>query len=775
MKLLKLEINAFRGATQPFSFEFDRSKKLTMVFGENGTGKSTIADSITCLCTESLGSMSDKSGADKQFLVAIGTSANDVLLKLVTDGDEYSATLNSGKFHKNAGKSYPKLRQLRRSQIVKLIEAQPASRYEELKDYIDVESIMGSEDGLRRLVQRLEADLTTQTTTLVSASNTLEAAWINEGSPMAGWELWAEMEAGKDLQVEQVKVARIDALVSAWDSVERNISLLKEKEIATEEVAKRKAEHAINLEKFEATNQNINQDLITLLDSAGKFIQRQTELHECPLCSSPVEKEVLLDSIVKTVQSHSEYQQLISKKKTIEQEEKRAGDFLQSAQQTLSSALIALGRASKEFSGIERSRWEPWQQTSLPLTQQIELFQENHTALEQDVTNFKTERTKSQSSISQNNLIKSQLKAINENQKKAEETELVLINAKEALKIVETSRKEYIENELSSISEEVEAMYQSLHPNENIGGIQITLKPNVRKSLNLSASFQGQTDISPQSVYSESHLDTLGLCVFLSLAKKYGGRETILLLDDVVMSVDESHLDRFIDLLHSLSGDFAHILITTHYRAWRDRYRYKRAPEGEVHFIELRPWSLKTGIRHQVGKNLVQELQEAITSSYFDRQQMAAKAGILLENIFDYLTLTYSCKVRRKIALDYTLGELLDAISSKLSKSLRVEHLKKDTTGKYDISAGMEEIILLPLFDELKKLSFIRNKVGAHFNLSGSDVSDDDVENFAKTTLSLAQALICPESGDFPSKKSTGEYHETRSKSIRMHPFQEPT
>ena len=48
MKLQKLELNAFRGATKPFELPFHSSKKLTMVFGENGTGKSTIADAFTC-------------------------------------------------------------------------------------------------------------------------------------------------------------------------------------------------------------------------------------------------------------------------------------------------------------------------------------------------------------------------------------------------------------------------------------------------------------------------------------------------------------------------------------------------------------------------------------------------------------------------------------------------------------------------------------------------------------------------------------------------------
>jgi DNA repair exonuclease SbcCD ATPase subunit len=46
MKLLKLGIRSFRGATQPVVIDFDTDKKITMIFGENGNGKSTIADAI---------------------------------------------------------------------------------------------------------------------------------------------------------------------------------------------------------------------------------------------------------------------------------------------------------------------------------------------------------------------------------------------------------------------------------------------------------------------------------------------------------------------------------------------------------------------------------------------------------------------------------------------------------------------------------------------------------------------------------------------------------
>jgi hypothetical protein len=574
------------------------------------------------------------------------------------------------------------------------------------------------------------------------------------------------------LQQEQEKVKCIDALVSAWDDVERNISQLKEKETACEAVANRKEEHSIKLQDFEAGDQNISQELITLLDSAGKFIRRQSELHDCPLCSSPVEKDALLYSITKTVQSHSEYQELLSTQKVIEQDEKRAEDFLQSAQQTLSNALSTLAKASKIFGDLEKSKWEPWQQPDLDLTQQIELFQGNHAGLEQDIITFKADRTKAQSSISQNNLIKSQLKSINENQQKAEDTERLLGNTKEALKIVETSRKEYIEEELASISGEVEAMYQSLHPGENIGGIKLSLNPKFKKSLELSSSFEGHANIPPQSVYSESHLDTLGLCVFLALAKKYGGKETILLLDDVVMSVDEHHLDRFIFLLHDLAKDFSHILITTHYRPWKDRYRQNRAPLNEVHFIELKRWSLSKGMQKQNGRADIQELKKALADDYFDRQRVANLAGTTLENMLDFMTLRYSSRMPRKPGSDFTLSELLDGISTKkLISNLKIQHIEVDGDGNKTVA---KEVFLKSLIDDLKELKAVRNQVGAHFNFDGSLVSDHDVETFARQTLAMAELLVCPQKGDFPTRDKSGSYFETVSGAVRLYPLKEP-
>src|SRR5690606_11253625 len=121
---------------------------------------------------------------------------------------------------------------------------------------------------------------------------------------------------------------------------------------------------------------------------------------------------------------------------------------------------------------------------------------------------------------------------------------------------------DFVQDELTAISSEVDRLYQKIHPKEAVGGISLTLKKSTKNSLELSADFYTKKAVTPQSVYSESHLDTLGICVFIALAKRYGAENSILILDDVVMSVDENHLDRFIELLHDDCAGFAHILIT---------------------------------------------------------------------------------------------------------------------------------------------------------------------------------------------------------------------
>ena len=48
-----ITLDNFKGATNKVTIDFDTSKPVVIIFGENGTGKSTIVDAIDFVCNES--------------------------------------------------------------------------------------------------------------------------------------------------------------------------------------------------------------------------------------------------------------------------------------------------------------------------------------------------------------------------------------------------------------------------------------------------------------------------------------------------------------------------------------------------------------------------------------------------------------------------------------------------------------------------------------------------------------------------------------------------
>ena len=73
--------------------------------------------------------------------------------------------------------------------------------------------------------------------------------------------------------------------------------------------------------------------------------------------------------------------------------------------------------------------------------------------------------------------------------------------------------------------------------------------------------------------------------MFLALAKHFIDANTVVVLDDVVTSIDQAHMERFMNLLHDEAANFNQLIITTHYRPWRDRYRYAKGPAANVQLI----------------------------------------------------------------------------------------------------------------------------------------------------------------------------------------------
>ena len=223
------------------------------------------------------------------------------------------------------------------------------------------------------------------------------------------------------------------------------------------------------------------------------------------------------------------------------------------------------------------------------------------------------------------------------------------------------------------------------------------------------------------------------------------------------------------NLLHDEAENFNQLFITTHYRPWRDRYRYARGPAANIQLIELLHWSLPRGIKHTKTELSVDELREHLNQEPMDRQIVSSKAGILLESLLDHITLVYECKIARKSEPAYTLGELNGCIGRRLRQSMKSESIGED--GSTVVSSTLFDPILMRLGG---LGSWVRNQVGCHWSVPGMDISNTEIRDLANVTIDLADALVCENCGELPYRDRTGSYFECRCRRRRFHPLNNP-
>ncbi len=131
-KLEQLTVTNFRGASSRLQLDFDKSKPIAVIFGENGTGKSTITDALDALGNASSGSLEDRSSVKpKEHLPTIGKKSRDIYIELKAGGKSWTAIIDRNGIP-SAPDPRPKIRVLRRAPLLKMVNAPPANRYEEL-------------------------------------------------------------------------------------------------------------------------------------------------------------------------------------------------------------------------------------------------------------------------------------------------------------------------------------------------------------------------------------------------------------------------------------------------------------------------------------------------------------------------------------------------------------------------------------------------------------------------------------------------------------------
>ena len=150
---------------------------------------------------------------------------------------------------------------------------------------------------------------------------------------------------------------------------------------------------------------------------------------------------------------------------------------------------------------------------------------------------------------------------------------------------------------IDSISKDIESMWEILHPGEKIDGVRLSLPPTTDKAIDVVLQFHGLEQDSPRLTLSEGYRNSLGLCIFLAMAKQVVDSDRPLFLDDVVVSLDRNHRGMIQSLLEKEFSD-RQVIILTHDREWYTELRHQLGNNNEWTFKTLLPYETpEIGIR----------------------------------------------------------------------------------------------------------------------------------------------------------------------------------
>lgn len=506
-------------------------------------------------------------------------------------------------------------------------------------------------------------------------------------------------------------------------------------------------------------------ELVHVLEAAVPYLAKQSHPERCPLCES-AEKAASLQEAVQTRLKQFTALHAAQRKKT------SADLALRSAIEKQASLEAELASASARFEEVRGKRqWSD--KISLPVDaapttlEAISKWITENAALPNSW--LKLESAWHDQEIFVETLRKA-LNTYRANLLLQKELDVLIPRLKRGHEIVVEERRKFTDGVLGAIATEVGRLYEAVHPGEGLDKISLELDARRRASLEIGASFAGHAKTPPQAYFSQSHLDTLGLCVFLALASMDSSDSTILVLDDVLASVDEPHVDRLIEMLYAEVAKFRHCVITTHYRPWKQKLRWGWLQNGQCQLVELTRWTLVNGLQTIQSIPDVQRLGILLRETPPDPQLVCAKAGVILEATLDFLTDLYECAVPRRANGLYTLGDLLPAVNKKLRSALKVDVLTgTDLAGKPTyITVKLGDIL-----DELTRIAQVRNVFGAHLNALSFELLETDAVEFGLQVQLLAGALICSNTG-WPRNSKSGSYWSTAGETRRLHPLKRP-
>lgn len=350
--LKSLFISGFRGASAPLTLTFASASRLTLIYGENGSGKTTICDAFEFLAKGKAGSLDNRgmgSGLDK-FYPSAGKRPGDIVVRLESTAGICERRLNGrvGQFVPIG--PVPRIEVLRQRQIAELVEAKPAERYEAIRHFIDISEFEQSEKALGDLLKNLKAERASARLAEGQSLETLQSFFEAAGKP-AGMNpvSWARRKLAAshvDRGADIAAIARLSGAYSTLAAVPERIGDARKRIDAAERELADAADDFTNAAVLVGSGAP---ELLGVLEAGQRYVHAHSALVECPLCSSAEKVAGLPARISRQLEQLAGLRAATARKQSCE-------TALAAAREHLEKLMMRLGLAVGELRTVLSSR-----------------------------------------------------------------------------------------------------------------------------------------------------------------------------------------------------------------------------------------------------------------------------------------------------------------------------------------------------------------------------------------------------------------------------------
>ncbi|MFM2179309.1 MAG: hypothetical protein RL015_3407, partial [Verrucomicrobiota bacterium] len=298
---MKLSLEAFRGVSGTFDVVFDTKQNLTVLYGENGSGKTTISDAFEFVIDGTSGSLEEKSLDGKTRLTQLVNARRDkasLKVSLTVANNTRSGRL-SGAQVQHTGKLEHRIKVLSRKNITKLVEDTPANRFKRIQDFVSIPVLEREETALNDLILIEKRNLESQSALITQAREILaelfdaHADKAKYGSRKKDWQqdvlgeseniIAENFQILQDLNQEIIRLRDdFKPLAESYPAVTKANDSLKNEEAA--------------LAKLIADQSDDLAEAFDTLQQAQAFLQKSAA-DACPVCNTKVGHTSLVQKV----------------------------------------------------------------------------------------------------------------------------------------------------------------------------------------------------------------------------------------------------------------------------------------------------------------------------------------------------------------------------------------------------------------------------------------------------------------------------------------------